>query len=172
MLLFGFKNPPSGRYAITVVAETGPGGAVETDTGHVVIIPAPRPKIDVTNLLFKPKGVNSNYQQVDLGQEAPRPFDLLLWDHRGKPFKGVTIEDGKLVQGQQVVGHVSIDGIKGAGGSTVTAAGPSMSIKSPVTAVPTAHLRAGFRAGSAPGNYTVTFQMTGGNALQMIVRVR
>jgi hypothetical protein len=170
MILLSFRNPAAGLYPVTVAAETGAQGAVEADTHYVEIVPATRPKIDVTNALFKPKGV-SNYQEVIVGQAVPRPFDILLWNQAGKPFVGVTIADGALVRGQEVVGNVSIVGPAGAAGSTVSATAPSVAIKAPVIGLPAAHLRVNFRAGSVPGTYTVTFQMSGGNALHMVVRV-
>ena len=44
-------------------------------------------------------------------------------------------------------------------------------INAPISGVPTARLTAFFRAGSATGEYVVTFAVNGGNAVQMFVEV-
>ena len=172
MLLFGFKNPPAGLYPIKVAAETGSNGAMETGTSNVRILSTPRPKINVTSLLFKPGGLNAIYQATSPGLETPRPYDFLLWDRNGNPFENVTIVDNKLVRGGDVVGRVSIQAPAGAKGYMIRAIGNSVRIKSPVTGVPTAHLRVAFRAGMVPGNYSATFQMDGGTAQTMYMRVK
>jgi len=76
---------------------------------------------------------------------------------------------GLLKQGQMVVGHVAIDAPLDATGQAVFTAAPSSIINAPITGVPTARLTAFFQAGSASGEYVVTFALSGGDAVQMFV---
>ena len=172
LLLFGFNNPSPGRYPIKVVAETGPKGAAEEGTGEVEIVAKVRPLVSITSMLSEPKRLNSIYQETTINSAAPRPYDLLLWNVEGKSFEGVTIQDGKLTHGKDVIGTITIEAPKGATGQKVSAVAPAKARKSPVTAAPTAHLKAVFLAGSKPGTYKTTFAIKDGNSIQMIVRVK
>lgn len=70
-----------------------------------------------------------------------------------------------------MVGHVEIETPAGAAGQDVFTVEPSSAIAAPITGVPTARLRAFFRAGSATGEYVVTFALNRGTAVQMFVEV-
>jgi hypothetical protein len=172
MLLIGFKNPPAGRYAIKVAAETGPNGALETGTGQVEILPATRPRISVTSLFFLPKGFDAIYQETNSGLETLRPYDFLLWDKDGKALENVTIAGNKLMQGDATVGQITIQAPAGAEGQMVRAVAPSKVKKAPLFGIPTGHLRVAFRAGSKPGDYSAKFQMNGGTSQTMFVQVK
>lgn len=174
LILNGFRNPPHpGFYPIAVVAETGPNGEVESGTGTVHILPQIGPSINVTSA-FNPGAPNTIFQQTAPGELAPLPYDFLLWDRSGDPFEGVTVqmvnpEYAHLKQDKSVVGHVAIEMPLGATMQEVFTQEPSSAIEAPITGVPTARLRAFFRAGSATGVYVVTFALNGGNAVRLFV---
>jgi len=175
LILVGFQNPGPGRYRVWVEAETGPGGAVESGWGTLHIIPKVRPSINITSA-FNTGTPNTIYQDTTPGALTPLPFDFLLWDRDGMPFTGVgirTVNPGYslLVQDNRVVGHVRVEAPPGATGHEVTVETESFPVNSPVLGVPTARLTAKFRAGSAPGMYVVTFELNGGNSVQMFVYV-
>jgi hypothetical protein len=176
LILVGFQNPSPGRYRVKVEAETGPGGAVESGWGSLNIIPRARPSINVTSA-FNAGTPNTIYQDTTPGALTPLPWDFLLWNRDGVPFIGVdikTVNPGHslLVQGNRVVGHVRVKAPPSAIGHEVFALNPSTDVNSPVLGVPTARLTAYFRAGSAVGEYVVTFELNGGNSVQMFARVK
>lgn len=165
-------NPESGSYEIEIVAETGPDGTAETATPTIEIRPATTPMIAITNLLFEPPGLNSNYQHADTGKEPPRAFDFLVWDAAGAPLVGAEIVDGEIVKDGAPIGKVTINAPAGATGQGLRTEAPSTAIGDPVKSKPAGHLRAFFQAGSEPGDYVVDVGLDGGNAAQMIVRVQ
>ncbi len=109
-----------------------------------------------------------------MNNDAPFPWDLLLWERNGGPMLGVNVEMAGpnfalLKQGENTVGNVRIHAPPGAQGSV--AGGPSFEINAPIKGVPTGRLTVQFTAGSAPGSYTTTVTMDHGNALSMFVEV-
>ena len=170
LLLFGFVNPNPGQYVIRIESETGPGGALETGSGAVIIQPRPRPSINVTGAV-NPGAPNTIYQEAATGQLTPLPYDFLLWDQNGLPMVGVEISKGLLVQEGRAVGQVSIEAPAGATGQEIYSTAPSYLISAPVTAVPTGRLNVQFRVGSIPGEYVARFRMAGGNETAMFVHV-
>ena len=180
LLLYGFRNPSAGHYDITVQAETGPGGAVETGVARVQILERPKPSVNVTGVFNGPPNPNTIYQQTTTDTLTPLPYDLLLWGRRSTPMTGVTIigprfgsglAPYRLVQDGRTVGGVSVIGPRGASGFQVFEEDESAEINSPITGIPTARLTVWFRAGDLPGLYTVTFSLNGGNSLTMFVDV-
>jgi hypothetical protein len=170
VFLAGYIVPRPGQYQIGVVAETGPGGAVEIGSGLAHILPSPKPSINVAST-FNPGNPNTIYQKTAPGQLLSRAYDFLLWDKNGMPMVGVDIADGRLVQGDRTVGQVSIEAPAGAVGQEVFTTGPSFLINAPISLTPTARLTVQFRAGSLPGDYAVRFHMAGGNTVVMFVDV-
>lgn len=172
----GFVNPSPGRYAIDVMAQTGPGGAWERGTGHVHIRPHIRPSINVTSVFNGMGNPNSIYQNAGVNSVLDFSYDFLLWDRDGAPFTDVDIRmingrRGQLRQGNTTVGQVFISAPKGATGQTLTTTGPSVEINSPISAVPTGYLKAFFTTGDETGLYTITFSLNGGNSVTMFVTV-
>jgi hypothetical protein len=188
LLLAGYVVPRPGVYEVQVVAETGLNGAVETGSGLFHVRPKPKPSINVTSV-FNPGSPNTIYQKTAPGAFTPLNYDFLLWDGQGMPMTGVEIADGQLVRtgipvrrgghdalrrtdtGNRTVGQVWIEAPAGAVGQEIFSTGPSVPALSPAVSVPTARLTARFRAGSLPGDYTVTFHMAGGNTVEMFVKV-
>lgn len=178
LIFLGFRNPRKpGFYQVEVDAQTGPNCTSETGTGTVQILPKIRPSINLTNG-FLPMGPNANYQVAAPGMAPPLPWEFLLWDRRGEPMTGVTVQMvnadfALLKQGKRTVGHVRIDTPPGASGHGIsnTGVGPSFAVNSPVTAIPTARLQLEFTAGSASGRYTTTLSVNGGNSVEMVVDV-
>jgi hypothetical protein len=173
LILNGFVNPHPGRYEIHVAAETGPGGALETSTGLVNILPKPRASINVTSVFA---GSNTIYQQTTTGNATPFPWDFLMWDRHGEPAVGVTVQQvdsthALLRNGGRTVGHVVIDAPPGARGQTVAGGPSTLHAPAPVLGLPTGRLTATFTAGDTPGTYLTTFTMNNGNSLQMHVEV-
>ncbi len=76
-----------------------------------------------------------------------------------------------LVQGEEVVGHVYIDGPALAEGHQVITPAASVIINSPVTGFETGRLTVCFKAGTVPGDYVATFKINGGNTVTMFVEV-
>jgi hypothetical protein len=180
LIIRGFTNPRPGHYPILVEAETGLGGALEMGIGDVHIIPKTRPNLNVTSVFDNPARprLNKIYQETHPGELIPLTMDFLMWDRSGEPLLGVEIvalrggnSDALLVQGKRTVGHVMVDTPAGAIGQAVFTTEPSRPVNSPVTGFPTALLQAGFRAGSATGEYVLTFSLTGGNSVEMHVLV-
>ena len=185
LLMSSFSNPPAGKYPVKVAMETGRDGRVETGSATVRILPAVRPSINVTSVVFQPNPPRRNpiYQQVAPRQEVPVPFDFLLWDAGGKPMVGVRLiapdpgrhpkyRGGLLVQGENVVGGIIPSAPPNATGQRAFADEPSREIKSPVSGIPVGLLRVKFQAGNAPGEYAPTFELIDGNQVQMFVRVK
>ena len=175
LILPDVTNPEPGFYPVEVTAQTGPGGAVETGTGMVQILARSRPAINLTSAMNE-GSPNTIYQQAAVGNLAPLPYDLLLWDADGAPLDSVTLEmvgsdRGLLKQGEWTVGQIFIDAPAGAAGFGVAAAAPSSVINSPVSGIPTGHLRVAFQAGSLAGTYAITFALDGGNAVRTFVNV-
>lgn len=173
LILSSFTNPSPGTYAVQVEAETGMDGAVETGTGLVHILSDIRPSINNTSV-FNEGTPNALYQQTEIGNVAPLSFDFLLWDSAGNPLDNVTIMNASstqslLVQGDLVVGQIIVDAPDGAQDFAVFAAAPSTPVNAPVTGIPTAHLRVGFRAGTVAGDYTITFALNDGNVVTRYV---
>ncbi len=173
LILNGFRNQKPGFFDIHLIAETGPGGAVETGSARVQILPRIRPSIEVTSA-FNEGAPNTIYQQTTTGAATPLPYDFLLWDRNGDAFTGVTVQQvnsthALLRRGRKTVGQVFIETPPGATGQLVSTNNASFAILAPISAVPTARLTVSFTAGSVPGDYTVTFRMNGGNSVQMFV---
>ncbi len=76
-----------------------------------------------------------------------------------------------LKQGERTVGYVKIKTPRGAEGQEIFTEEISSVINAPITGVPTARLKAFFRAGSATGTYAVIFALDGGNVVRMFVEV-
>lgn len=107
---------------------------------------------------------NSIYQQAAPGGTAPFAWDFLLWDADGNGIVGA-----ELIQADDAtVGSFSIDAPTGATGQSVSG-GPSVEFNAPVSGAPTGRLTAQFSAGDTPGRYVTTFELDGGNSLQMFV---
>ncbi len=175
LILNSFTNPGPGIYQIQVAAETGPGGTVEQGVGTLEILPDVPPRISIVSA-FNEGTPNTLYQTAEPGQQTPLPYDLLLWDTGGEPLPDVTISDmigdrAELVQGDRIVGEVTVETPADATGHRVFTEEPSSAINAPVTGVPTVRLRAFFETGSAPGDYTVIFSLAGGNSAQAFVTV-
>lgn len=179
LIFDGFTNPEAGDYAIEIEAQTGPDGAVETGTAVVTIRPAIAPSINVTSVFAKesddaPNG-NPIYQSAAAGGSPPFAWDFLLWGSDGAGIIGAELVQnddagGDIVVGGEVIGTFSIDAPEGATGQMVSG-GPSVEAPAPVKGIPTGRLTATFTAGDAPGTYVTTFQLDGGNSLQMFVEV-
>jgi len=192
-----FTNPAPGDYAIRVVAETGQGGTVETGTGTLTIRPQVIPSINPTNALF-PQPSNNNWQRVPVSTVASLPLDFLLFGADGQPLNGVGVAPadparfprytgGLLVRdtdgdglldpaSDTVVGGVI--GAAPAGATGQRAASPVDAAGRPVVSGQLARadgtpapglLRVLFRTGTQPGDYTPTFELTGGTATRVTI---
>ncbi|UCC51079.1 MAG: hypothetical protein JSV68_18510, partial [Anaerolineaceae bacterium] len=158
----GFVNPDPGFYDIQVMAQTGPGGAWESGTGRVHIVPQARPSINVTSVNGGPGNPNSIYQEADTNTLVDLPYNFFLWGKGGAPLTGVEIEmvnskHALMRQGDVVVGHVTIDAPRAAKGQEVSSKGPSVEATAPVSGEDTALLVVDFMTGDTAGLYTVTF---------------
>ena len=170
-ILNGFINPRPGVYRIHVEAETGPGGALETGSARIHIRPKPRASINVTSV-FNSDTPNTIYQETGVGDLTPLEWSFLLWDKKGDPATGVGIRQvnrrhAQLVNGNKVVGQISVSAPPGAKGQSIGVVDVSTAITGPVLRLPTALLTVNFRVGDTAGLYIVTLQMNNGNRINM-----
>ncbi len=174
-LINGFTNPTRpGFYPVFVEFADGDGCTAESGVANVHIVPKNRPSVEVTSA-FNMGAPNTIYQETDMGALAPFDWDLLLWDRKGGPMVGVTVEMvdfdfALLKQGKKAIGDIRIHAPDDALGHMVDG-GPSIEINAPIKGVPAGHLAVQFTAGSASGRYTTTVTMHGGNALNFFVDV-
>jgi hypothetical protein len=135
----GLTNPAPGNYRISVDAQTGPGGAWETGSGLVKIIPQARPSINVTSVFVKalagllpggpacgpgtlpPNPANPVYQNTAVGAAAPYTWTFLLWGSDSEPLDDVILEwtsakRARILRDNATIGHVDIDAPRGASG--------------------------------------------------------
>lgn len=179
LLLNTVNNPAPGMYLFNIISATGANNANETGQATVQITGRGRPTILATSRFASPVGADATFQTVLPGNETPNTFDLLLWDGRGEPLLGVTLESNGnadtdfpswvLRQGNRAVGFCWADAPRNATGIRLAAA-PSSQVTWGVTGQQAALLRLFFRAGTTVGNYTVECQMIGGNSVRMNVR--
>ncbi len=192
-----FTNPAPGDYAIAVSAETGPGGAVETGTGTLTIRPQVVPSINPSNALFTQPS-NNNWQRVPVSTVTPSPLDFLLFGADGQPLSNVGIvaadrarfpryTGGLLVQDTDGDGLLDaakdaiVGGIIGAapeGATGQSATSPIGATGRPVLSGHIARadgtmalgiLRVIFKSGDRPGEYTPTFELSGGTATRLTI---
>lgn len=171
----GYTNPSRpGFYPIGVEFIDGPGCTPETGVGNLHVIPKIRPSVEVTSA-FNPGAPNTIYQETTVWNDAPFPWDFLLWDRQGEPMLGVNVEMmnsdfALLKQGERTVGHIRIHAPTAEDGQTV-AGGPSVLVNAPIKGVAAGHLAVQFTAGSASGRYTTEVTVHGGNTINMFVEV-
>lgn len=176
LLLYGFTNPSQpGYYPVTIAAQTGPDGELETGMGKVHIIPQTRPSINVTSA-FNPGSPNTYYQKTIAGELTPLAYDFLLWDRNGEPLTGITVDmispdHALLKHGNRVIGHINISAPAGATGHEVFTEQPSSLTNSPISGIPAGRLQSFFRTGNTTGHYELDFVLNGGNSVQMFVEV-
>ena len=192
-----FTNPAPGDYAITVAAETGPDGTVETGTGTLTIRPQVIPSINPSNALF-PQPSNNNWQRVPVSTVTPLPLDFLLFGADGQALNNVGIVaadrarfprytggllvqdtdgDGLLDAGKDtVVGGIIGAAPEGATGQSATSAvgatgRPILSgqiARADGTTAP-GILRVIFKTGDREGEYVPTFELAGGTAARVTI---
>lgn len=172
LILSNYVNPKPGRYEFKVAAETGPGGALETGVAVVHIRPKPRASINVTSVFAGPAPfANTIYQSAATNSVLPFDWNFLVWDRRGEPAIGVTVDQvnshtAQLRQGLEVVGTVTIAVPKGATGQEISG-GPSVPFIAPVKGLPTGRLTVQFKTGDTPGVYAATLRMNNGTSVTM-----
>ncbi|GAC1709096.1 MAG: hypothetical protein NVS9B7_27320 [Flavisolibacter sp.] len=183
MIIRGFTNPDPGIYQINVKAETGPDGSLETGMAEAEVLAQNRPNINYTSAFDNPPPrKNKIYQETTPGALTPLPMDFLVWDRSGNPFNGIEIrplpnegdnegDAALIVQGDKVVGKVFIQSPSGATGQLVYTEATSKPVIAPVTKLPSSLFRAFFKAGSATGDYILTFSLNGGNDIKTFVSV-
>lgn len=140
LIMNGLSNPGPGNYRIRVEAQTGEGGAWESGSGLMQVLPKARPSINVTSVLVKatsgllgdpacgpgtlpPNPDNPIYQNTTTDTAAPFVWTFLLWGKDAEPLDDVLLEqDPKdenhwhIRRGRKTVGHVNIDAPWGASG--------------------------------------------------------
>lgn len=188
LLLLGFRNPElPGNYPIRVAILDTSGTELEAGVGSLTIRRDPAPSINVTSVFVpddekggKPPNPNTIYQTTKPGQDAPMPWNFLVWDTNGRAYERVEIvqendDGGRIVHSGQIIGRFTISSPPGATGQRVSG-GPSVTLPStPVigdtfgSPVPVGRLTASFTAGSEPGRYFTTFELYGGTHATMFV---
>ncbi len=175
LLAPGFTNPENvAEYLVEVQAETGPGGALESDAGSFV--PSEWFGLDLTGAFAGPGDgaahANTIYQQALVGESPAWAYDFLMWDSPPSGWFGdITLqplrEDGGTVvpEGPTILasggfkselyelGGWWIEGPEGATGATVSAE-PVQDVTVPITGGTVPRLRVSFTAGDLPGRYT------------------
>ena len=198
LILNGVENPRAGRYRIRVEAQTGPGGAWETGTGVMQVLPRTRPSINITSVFVQawkngeacvpgtlpPNPDNPIYQTTTIGNEAPFVWTFLLWGKRERPLDEVWILERNpnrylLKRGKRTIGHIFIDAPKGASGygielnpsgcSTLLPAAPVIGATPGIGPQSVGRLDLLFTAGDTAGLYTTNLRLNNGNTVQMFV---
>ena len=193
-----YVNPGPGSYLITAQIRSRPGAAPISAEGRVEILAAvPQAHLAPTNFLL-PLGGNADNQTVALSRPAPALLSLLLW-RNGQPLNGVGVlpansalypkytggllvrdanHDGLLaLPADEVVGGIIGQAPEGAKGQS--AASPVAADGRPIlsgqlngygttTSVP-GLLPVRFTVGDKAGAYRPTFELTGGNRVQVTV---
>ena len=121
LLLLGFRNPEQpGDYPIRVGILDASDKEVEAGVGYLTIRRDPAPSINVTSVFVpddekggKPPNPNTIYQTTNPGQDAPMPWNFLLWDADGRAYEFVEIvqendEGGRIVHSGAIVGRFTI----------------------------------------------------------------
>jgi len=139
LILNGVTNPSPGQYRIRVEAQTGPGGAWETGSGMLQIVPEPRPAVEATSVLVKalsgllpggpacgpgtlpPNPDNPVYQKTTVGADAPFVWTFLLWGNDREPLDRVSLnwvnpDHAQLRVLNRTVGHLFVSAPEGASG--------------------------------------------------------
>ncbi len=193
-----YINPPAGSYPFTAQIRSAPGAAPISASGSAQILASvPLARIAPTNFLL-PRGENADHQTVALSRPAPALLSFLLW-RGGEPLNGVGIlppntaqypkyTGGLLVRdtngnqtlelpGDEVVGGIIGKAPEGATGQS--ALSPLNASGKPVlsgqlsgygTTAPVAGLLpVRFTVGNQVGAYQPTFELEGGNSVQVTV---
>ncbi len=194
-----FRNPDAGAYPITAEVRSAPGATPRTAAGTVTILAAvPDAHIAPTNFLL-PRGANANGQTVTVNRPAPAFLSFLLW-RGGTLLNGVGVMPAQPNQYPKYTGGLLVRDVNGDGVLTlpgdevvggIIGKAPSgakgQSAQSPVrgngtpilsgqlngygTTEPVAGLLpVRFTTGSLPGEYAPTFELSGGNSVQVTVR--
>jgi len=139
LMLHGVTNPHPGQYPIRVDAQTGPGGAWETGSALLQVLPNPRPSVQATSVLVKalsgllpggpacgpgtlpPNPDNPIYQTASVGSDAPFLWTFLVWGDDNEPltdiwFNWVNADHAQIKQANATIGHLFIDAPPGASG--------------------------------------------------------
>jgi hypothetical protein len=139
LILHGVTNPSPGHYRIRVEAQTGPGGAWESGSGLLQVLPRSRPSVNITSVLVKalsgllpggpacgpgtlpPNPDNPVFQVTAVNSHAPFTWTFLLWGHDNEPLDDVVLRwvnpnHALLLRGNHNVGHIYIDAPHGATG--------------------------------------------------------
>ena len=142
VMLHGVANPSPGQYRIRVEAQTGPGGAWETGSDLLQVLPNPRPSIEATSVLVKalsgllpggpacgpgtlpPNPDNPVYQTTSVGSDAPFVWTFLVWGDDNEPlgdlwFNWVNANHAQLKRHKRTIGQVFIDAPPGASGHRI-----------------------------------------------------
>ncbi|GGM21114.1 hypothetical protein [Deinococcus aerophilus] len=193
-----YLNPPAGSYPVTAQIRSGPQAVPVTASGSVQILATvPVARIAPTNFLL-PRGENANNQTVALNRPAPALLSFLLW-RGGQPLNGVGILPANTVQyprytggllvrdangnqtlelpGDEVVGGIIGKAPEGATGQSAlspigTDGKPLLSgqLSGYGTTVPVAGLLpVRFTVGNRVGAYQPTFELEGGNSVQITI---
>ncbi len=181
LLLNSFRNPGPGRYDIDVVVQPDPASTATLHaTARVQIIGEARPSVNAVSVFSgggpPPPFNNPLFQSVAPGDDS-LDVGLYLWEAGSSvvdgivnPFVGVDIEmtsrnEGRLVQGAAVVGHVSVDAPAGAEDFGLSTDGPSVLGSAVVTGLDVGILV--MRLHTDPdviGEYVVRLAMAHGNS--------
>ncbi len=194
-----FRNPSAGTYPIVAQVRETSAAPPRTASGSVTILAeVPAARIAPTNFLL-PRGANANGQTVAINRPAPALLGFLLW-RAGAPLNGVGVipaqpsqypkyNGGLLVRDANGDGILTLPGDEVVGGiiGKAPSGATGQSAQSPVRANGTPILSgqlngygttepvAGllpvrFTTGNLPGEYTPTFELSGGNSVQITVR--
>ncbi len=188
-LLSGFRNPPPGRYRLSLAIQPDPASSHVMHVDAVVrIIPRIIPAISAVSVFSgggpPPPFNNAIYQDVSPGESA-NTVGLYLWEKGSSvadgtvtPMVGVDVvmqsaRHGRLVQGHRTVGHVRIQAPPGAHEHVLATDGPSTAGTAAVTGIDVGILLTQFTTDPGVlGTYRITFRLVGGDSQTLVVRAR
>ncbi len=185
LILSDFRNPGPGMYDVDLVIKPDPASsATFGGTGTVHIIPRARPSVNAVSVFSgggpPPPFNNAIYQTVSPGDDAA-DVGLYLWDKGSSvadgiinPLVDVAIvmtnqSHGRLVQGNETVGHVWIEAPAGADAYGITG-GPSFLGIAAVSGLDVGVLVTTFSTDpKVSGAYAIAFRLNNGNTQELFV---
>lgn len=110
-----FINPMPGSYPVAVTQTSASGQQLAVWQGQIKVLDhAPEARLAPTNFHLAP-GLNADYQQLIVGQQAPQLLGVLLWGLQGAALNGVGIAPRDLTRFPRFTGGLLVQDSNGDG---------------------------------------------------------
>jgi hypothetical protein len=181
----GFTNPKAGTYTVTFERLDVDGAVRGRGAAQLEIIHKVAASINVFSVPAdgdpSPPHQNSIYQRAVTGEPPPFDWFFLVWDRRGEPMDGMSLQHVRgnrywLRRGGEPVGSVTINAPRGASGQSLeledlgTMTTPLIGV-GPGGAPPplVQQYRVRLTTGDVAGGYETQFRLQHGNTISMFV---